>query len=96
MVVAGVPEGPGRWSGEAMGNERGRGNRAQTCEKVVFSTERTQGFVGNKGLIGRRVAKTVALLMPNERKLKPKRGQNSVLFGFQEGFADRKSAAGPA
>ena len=58
-----------------MGNEPGRGKRAQKCKKDVFLTERTQDFGANKGLISSGMLKPSAILMPNERELKPKRGQ---------------------
>jgi hypothetical protein len=51
------------------------GGRKCGDAKICFLTERTQGFIANKGLISRRCARTDALLMPNERKFKPKMGQ---------------------
>jgi hypothetical protein len=79
-----------------MGNATGREKKAQKCKKDVFLTERTQCFIGNKGLRSRRMSETSALLMPNERKLKPKRAKNCLLLGLEAQFEDRKSAAGRA
>jgi hypothetical protein len=62
-------------------------------QKDVFLTERTQGFGAKKGLTSRRCAEARALLMPNERKLRPKTGKNRLLFGLQAQFGDRKSDA---
>jgi len=49
------------------------GERKRAMRKGCFLTERTQRFVAHKGLTSRRCARTGAFLMPNERKLKPKK-----------------------